>query len=1771
MLKKVIIGVLCFIILAITAAGIYIYTLDWNKHKSIVALRLTQITGLNAKIDGNLDVELFPKPTFSAGLVKFTKGNSRTPLIEVNDISANIDLLPLLSNEFILNGMTLTGAEIHLFVDEKGNTNWSGKTTVGKNKSGNIEVSFNDVKMTGSSIIYENKKNNKKFTIPNISANISAPSLKGPYKTSGKFIYNKKEINFNGNVENNKNIKIKMNINSAAIASKLSIDGTLGDNSKGTIIFDGKSLYETITLALGEGNISKKYNEPMYLSFTYGKNNETINLSNFNVKYGNDTVGNGSVVISKGEKFNISSDIDMLKFNLNILENIGADITNFSKNNKDNKELSLPKFDMDVNIKSDNASYNGVAAHKLNMGIVYNDGIINLNRFAVTMPGETTIKSVGKITIAPKLEYILENTLESKDIKTFASIFNINLTKKASSENKKSIFQRAQAEFMISGGIDALKLSFAKALVDNTNFSGNLGFVFNENNTFVILQADLEKILFDKYVDFAYLSNKQLSVEDKILYQLNLSPWKGNYETDASISIKNAVYNNVALDNLKLNFVASENKLDVKELTIGSMGGAEVNIKANLENPYTAPYFSELSYNIKTTNFPNFITNIGLDVASKGIFKRKTFASQGVLNGSFKQFNISSIQKLGDTEISYVGAVINTKDGNSSLNGDIELKSNNFVNFAHAIGFVNYKPDLPVTTITLEAQLLGTFNLFELNDINGYLGTNNIQGLLRVDNTTSKPKVFANLSFDEFNINNMLNISKKDDKILISTTNNFIDKIDFSDDKIDLSSLNNVDFDITTNVKQTVWNNKKYADLKASAVLNNGVLNVKDFSVKKDDGEIDINFILDSNNLAKINGNYNISKIVVPSFGGKIYKVEKAVLNSKGSFSTNLISEKSFYDNLNAKGNYHLSNVTIGGWDLDIIKFELEQRKSIKDLNKVISNNLKTGKTLFNKANGKFELSKGVIISDNSVFSSPVENVDMKLNLNFSNWQLTSDYSIFYNNASFSDVVKFSLFGDVSNPELKINIDESIERINEVEKRLLIEKENNEKQKTGLLRNKIDLLQKNINDARHDIDRLSFDFIRYKPTSDNKEVVKVYEQLKVKLKNIEKNINKLETELKSTNNEIVLIDLETSIIKEISNISSLPKSLEENFIVESKDIFDNSFSKLTWLFNLAQNNSSYYNSLVDVYMKQIDIMKTSTTPVAEETVNKLKEDTDKISADMDKINALHNKIRDNYLNIIDSSSVNDMKRNNELALQAIHTMLSYIKQLNDNIVNSIDVFRAVLDIEARDYDTYLLYPPETVDDIDISLPILETAKQYQNTTSVSEKENNEVLDKKETPKSVNKNEENLNEGTKNVDNSKKKDELKVSLSSFTKGVSSLFKKLNIKNNQNVQPSNNTGIGNILANISEETIVVDEAKVKEEEITPVVVAEVKEEEIAPVVVAEVKEKKIAPVVVAEVKEKEIAPVVVAEVKEEEIAPVVVAEVKEEEIAPVVVAEVKEKEIAPVVVAEVKEEEIAPVVVAEVKEEEIAPVVVAEVKEEEIAPVVVAEVKEEEITPVAKVKEEDIDSSIIDKTKLALSDIISDIYQKEETIFNDIKHQDVRSSSKSNLSSLKTNPVIAMNIGNRNWDDTDIKASFNMRKRKGFNFKKDSKKEEIKVILEESANEQYKQEEEIAQQTKRNFLKLFANSNDNFTRNVDIETSNIVTAFENEKKDENNKTHYIFANTSTIPNSGVVNKSFLANKKLPKSVRKENKYIFASNNVNKIDFSGSVGKKIALSVK
>ena len=53
--------------------------------------------------------------------------------------------------------------------------NWDGVGQNSNTKSGNVEVSFNDVRVNKSTLSYKNLEDKNEFEIHNVSANISAP------------------------------------------------------------------------------------------------------------------------------------------------------------------------------------------------------------------------------------------------------------------------------------------------------------------------------------------------------------------------------------------------------------------------------------------------------------------------------------------------------------------------------------------------------------------------------------------------------------------------------------------------------------------------------------------------------------------------------------------------------------------------------------------------------------------------------------------------------------------------------------------------------------------------------------------------------------------------------------------------------------------------------------------------------------------------------------------------------------------------------------------------------------------------------------------------------------------------------------------------------------------------------------------------------------------------------------------------------------------------------------------------------------------------------------------------------------------------------------------------------------------------------------------------------------------------------------------------------------------------------------------------------------
>lgn len=1313
MLKKVIIGIICFILLVIAGAGIYIYTLDWNKHKALVAQRLTQITGLKSVIDGNLKVEIFPAPKLVASRVKFySNNNSKTPLVIINQITANLELTPLIDNKFIVQSMILEQPSVNIQISEKGELNWKNVGKNSNNKSGNVEVSFDNVRINNASVAYENLQDKKEYNIPNISATVNAPSLQGPYKTDGKFIHNNSEIRFKGNISANNATSLNMAIENAVTGSKLTFEGSIGEQAKGSISFDTRSLTDIANVIFGENTLNNNYKEPLFFSFQYNYNASMAKLDNFTAKYGKNITGSGNILLNLKTEKSMAAEFNMAQFNLDVLETIVRDYIKFSETGGKFSDTFLSPYSISFKLRSPNAFYKNIDAQNLNFGFNLNNGILDIHNFGIVMPGETSFRTAGKVNMNDRLQYIFNQVIKSKDFRTFASVFDIDLTKQTAVENKKSVFKRLEADVQIKGGLDNFEIYAPKTIIDSTTLGFNVRYALVDGKKSVRADIAASKIIFDKYFQAIPENLKNSSMKDKFIYQLNIIPWNNDILTTAQISIEDAVYNKIPMQDIVLQFNKEQDNFSISNLSFKNIASAQLEIKADIEKAFTEPQFKELSYSVKSTNFPIFASSLGLDTGVKDLFKRKVFAAQGALAGSFNDYSLSSVQKFGDTEFSYTGLVSNPDKGQIAINGDLEMKTNNFTNFVKALN-LDYTPDIPVTAFSAAGKIKGNADIFEFRDIAALLGANKINGIIQFDNSSDKPKLKAELDFDKFDATRWFNLSKKNTVSYVSATTDFIDLPAFNGSKIDYSSLNKLDFDIKANAKSFTYGSKTYLTTKAEMKLKKGVLNVTSFETQNNTQTISGDFVLDSNGTPQIKGNYYVSGIKTPDMGGKVYRLSSGILSANGTFESNASSVDSFINELNSAGEFQLTGTSMKGWDFDIIKFDIEQRKSTNGFEKFVRDNLTTGESSFTKISGKYTIKNGVVDAEKVLWQSPVVDIEMKLGFNFKDKTLDAAFDTIYHHASFSDVLKFALAGKLANPELKLDLSDTVTRINETEKlanAALIQRENEKNEK---IKHKVAATQKELDNAVQKAVEISALANRFKPKSDDRAVVRSYDDNMRNIQAAQQKLSELRSKLQGSLDEKTLLDIDVEVNSEVSKLNLMPKSLEDNYIVDGKYVYDNLFNKIAWLYNVASNNTAYFNELSEAYVKQIALMKKGITPLSEDTENLLLKNIQKVSNDMERINKLHTKMRDDYLFIVDTTNIDAMQDNNEIAEQALNTMLTYTKTLNKDIVSSIEDFITALELQTRDYDDYMVAVPDNAEEIDQTKPTTSTPKKKE--------------------------------------------------------------------------------------------------------------------------------------------------------------------------------------------------------------------------------------------------------------------------------------------------------------------------------------------------------------------------------------------------------------------------------------------------------------------------
>ena len=114
------------VVAVIVGGDVVIMNTDYNQYEGLIAEKVKEATGRNLSIAGDIELELSFTPSLSVSGVRFENAEwgSKPDMLSVEKFSAQVALLPLLSNTIEVDHVLLQGAEILIEREADGRANF---------------------------------------------------------------------------------------------------------------------------------------------------------------------------------------------------------------------------------------------------------------------------------------------------------------------------------------------------------------------------------------------------------------------------------------------------------------------------------------------------------------------------------------------------------------------------------------------------------------------------------------------------------------------------------------------------------------------------------------------------------------------------------------------------------------------------------------------------------------------------------------------------------------------------------------------------------------------------------------------------------------------------------------------------------------------------------------------------------------------------------------------------------------------------------------------------------------------------------------------------------------------------------------------------------------------------------------------------------------------------------------------------------------------------------------------------------------------------------------------------------------------------------------------------------------------------------------------------------------------------------------------------------------------------------------------------------------
>ncbi|MGY4474015.1 AsmA family protein [Bradyrhizobium sp. USDA 3364] len=155
-----------------------------------VEAQIRAVTGLELVINGPIDVSVFPGSYVSFHNVGLKGADTVGPALQVDVLTANLRLLPLLLRRFEIADVMMLRPHIHVVRDGAGESNWTPFVeTIAKAMTPGAEnqVSFSEIRIQDGELNYQDGTNNISEQLGDIDLSLAWPSISRSFAATGQF------------------------------------------------------------------------------------------------------------------------------------------------------------------------------------------------------------------------------------------------------------------------------------------------------------------------------------------------------------------------------------------------------------------------------------------------------------------------------------------------------------------------------------------------------------------------------------------------------------------------------------------------------------------------------------------------------------------------------------------------------------------------------------------------------------------------------------------------------------------------------------------------------------------------------------------------------------------------------------------------------------------------------------------------------------------------------------------------------------------------------------------------------------------------------------------------------------------------------------------------------------------------------------------------------------------------------------------------------------------------------------------------------------------------------------------------------------------------------------------------------------------------------------------------------------------------------------------------------------------------------------------------